>query len=140
MVRRLTFLIVLTGLIGLGQPAAASNEPVRLTFGKVAASPGIWQGTVAGDIEGSLTTVLLDLREAGPVWHVRFDWIIEAGPSSLTARLDGVLNMNTGAVVMDGTVVEGDLLGARIHEEGQLVDAASLRFTGSITILPANRG
>jgi hypothetical protein len=38
---------------------------------------------------------------------------------------------------MDGTVVKGYLEGAQVHEEGQLVDPAILRFQGSIQIMPA---
>jgi hypothetical protein len=71
------------------------------------------------------------------IWHVTFDWRIEAGPSSFTARLSGILNTTTGAVVMDGTVVTGYLLGARVHEEGQLIDPTDLEFAGSIRIEPA---
>ena len=39
---------------------------------------------------------------------------------------------------MDGTVVGGWLSGAQVHEEGQLVDLATLRFTGEIRIAPAS--
>jgi hypothetical protein len=37
-----------------------------------------------------------------------------------------------------GTVVEGWLSGAQVHEEGQLVDPATLRFVGEIEIMPAS--
>jgi hypothetical protein len=43
----------------------------------------------------------------------------------------------TGAVIMNGTVVDGFLQGAQVHEEGQLVDAATLRFEGTIQVMPA---
>jgi hypothetical protein len=93
MTKRLLFLVLAMGLLGAGaQRALASNEPVRLSFDKTAVAPGVWQGTVSGDIEGALTTRLLALQVSGPVWRVQFDWIVDAGPSSFTARLDGVLN------------------------------------------------
>ena len=38
---------------------------------------------------------------------------------------------------MNSTVVDGFLQGAQVHEEGQLVDAATLRFEGTIQIMPA---
>ena len=38
---------------------------------------------------------------------------------------------------MDGTVVDGFLQGAQVHEEGQLVDAATLAFEGSIQVMPS---
>jgi hypothetical protein len=38
---------------------------------------------------------------------------------------------------MNGTVVDGYLYGAQVHEEGQLLDAATLRFEGTITVMSA---
>jgi hypothetical protein len=38
---------------------------------------------------------------------------------------------------MNGTVVDGFLQGAQVHEEGQLVNAATLRFEGTIRVMPA---
>lgn len=122
--------------------AADNSSPVNLTFSKQSSGPGTWQGTVGGDVEGQLTTVLTSLVESGPIWHVEFDWIIDADDDAqdFTAHLTGILNTRTGKVVMNGTVVEGWLLGAQVHEEGQLVDPATLSFEGSIRIMPATAG
>jgi hypothetical protein len=38
---------------------------------------------------------------------------------------------------MDGTVVDGWLVGAQVHEQGQLIDPATGRFQGRILIFPA---
>jgi hypothetical protein len=122
--------------LAAGVPAA----PVELSFDKTAVADGVWQGTVDGDITGMLETRLTERRISGPIWHMRFDWIISAGDQSFVADLRGTLNNNTGAVVMNGTVVEGYLLGARVHEEGQLVDAATLRFRGSIRVMAEPAG
>lgn len=140
--RGLNVLLLLTaltaaGVIGAASPAAAASDPVRLTFDKHQVAPGVWQGTVSGDTTGALTTKLLSRDVTGPIWQVTFDWIVEAASSSFTARLDGTLNTTTGAVVMNGTVTEGHLLGGQVHEEGQLVDPATLEFVGSIQIMPA---
>lgn len=137
---------VMVGVLSLTLAAGAaaspgtSNAPVRLDFDKSIVDPdGVWQGTVSGDIEGDLTTVLTSLRVAGPIWHVTFDWIIDADDPdySFTANLSGTLNTKTGKVVMNGTIVDGYLLGAQVHEEGQLVDAETLQFQGTIRIMPA---
>jgi hypothetical protein len=125
-------------VVAVAVPAAsASNAPIRLSFDKSSTGPGVWQGTVSGDVDGTLMTVLLDRKVTGAVWHVTFDWIISAGPSSFTARLDGVLNTKTGGVVMNGNVISGAWLGAQVHEEGQLVDPVALEFVGSIRVMPA---
>ena len=132
-------LLVLSIVLGRMPEAvrAQGNAPVYLTFDKSSVAPGVWEGTVAGDVEGNLTTVLRDLRVTGPIWHVEFDWIIDAGDQSFTARLTGILNTNTGYVVMNGTVIEGWLEGAQVHEDGQLIDPDTLRFQGAIRLMPA---
>jgi hypothetical protein len=123
-----------------GTATADSSKPVRLTFEKQIVHPnGIWEGSVGGDVEGDLTTVLRELRVAGPIWHVTFDWIVDADDDNydFTARLYGILNTDTGSVVMDGTVTEGWSKGAQVHEEGQLVAPATYGFEGTIRIMPA---
>jgi hypothetical protein len=122
--------------LSFASPAGAS-APLRLTFEKESVATGVWEGTVSGDVDGNLKTVLTACTCSGQIWHVEFDWIIDAGADSFTAHLTGILNTRTGKVVMNGPVVAGFLQGAQVHEEGQLVDAATLRFEGSITLLPA---
>jgi hypothetical protein len=119
--------------------AAAPHSPLQLIFEKclIDAENPVWEGTVSGDVAGNLRTELGDLRVTGAIWHVRFDWIISAGDRSFTADLDGILNTRTGRVVMNGRVSDGYLVGARVHEEGQLVDPENSCFAGTIRIMPA---
>jgi hypothetical protein len=140
--KRMLLVLLAAGCVAVASAtsAAASSEPLRLSFDKSYVGNGVWKGTVEGDISGDLTTVLRELRVTGAVWQVRFDWIVSAGDQSFAADLRGVLNNETGAVVMDGTVADGYLVGARVHEEGQLVDAATLSFQGSIQLIPATAG
>lgn len=131
-------LVIAVLVAAIAAPAAtASSAPVRLTFEKVNQFDGTWKGSVAGDIEGGLTTRILSLREAGPIWHVTFDWIVDAGDKSFTARLNGTVNTETGRVVMNGRVVEGYLLGARVAERGQLINANG-DAVGTIRLMPAS--
>ena len=140
-VRRIVvLLLVLVGMQGVSASPALARDPVRLTFDKTAVAAGVWEGTISGDIEATLQTVLLIVDQTGPIWHVMFDWIIGSGERSFTARLDGVLNTQTGAVVMDGSVTDGYLLGARVHETGRLVDSSTSRFTGFNTMFAATQG
>ena len=136
---KLAALAAATASLAASAPASAA-EPVRLQFSKHAVSEGVWQGATSGDIAGDLETRLQSLRVSGPIWHVTFDWIVDAGARSFTARLDGTLNTKTGAVVMNGTVIAGYLQGAQVHEAGQLVDPATLAFAGDIRIMPATAG
>ena len=139
-----TFLVIALAMFAfaaLPQPASAqpagNMSPVRIEFDKQGGAGGIWHGAVSGDVSGDLTTQLTSAHQTGQILHVTFDWIIDAGPQSFTAELEGTLNLKTGAVEMDGTVVDGWLIGARVHEEGQLVDPATGRFQGRILIFPA---
>lgn len=122
-----------------GNSIATANNPVIIAFDKVFVEEWEWEGTVSGDVEGDLRTELITSRETGKILHVEFDWIITADDEdkSFTAKLYGTLNNNTGKVVMNGTVIEGWLMGARVHEEGQLTDPATGRFEGTIQINPA---
>ena len=150
--------------VGFNQAEVAdgvSTASVELSFDSPfdPTNPGVWVGTVAGDITGTLQTRMTDLRVSGPIWHVRFEWTITPANAfasrpgapldihssqttmtsgqSFVADLSGVLNIETGAVVMNGTVVEGYLLGAQVHEVGQLIDADTLRFQGTIQVTAA---
>jgi hypothetical protein len=38
---------------------------------------------------------------------------------------------------MNGTVVDGFLQGAQVHEEGQLVNPGTLAFEGTIQVMPS---
>lgn len=140
---RLFLIIAVAALAFAAFPQAVSAQPaeemspVRIEFDKQGGVGGIWHGMVSGDVTGNLTTQLTSAHQAGQILHVTFDWIIDAGAQSFTAELEGTLNLNTGAVVMNGRVVEGWLTGARVHEEGQLVDPATGRFQGRILIFPA---
>jgi hypothetical protein len=136
--------LMVAGLLSVGLSLAApagAAEPLRLTFEKESVAVGMWEGSVSGDVHGDLTSVLTSCTGPNPcsgtIWHVEFDWIIQAGAESFTAHLSGILNLQTGAAIMDGTVVDGFLQGAQVHEEGQLVNAATLRFEGTIRVMPA---
>lgn len=131
--------VVVAGLLFLAAPAKAS-APLYLTFEKESIDEGVWAGTVSGDVNGDLTTFLTGCTGPNPcsgdVWHVEFDWVIDAGDQSFTAHLSGVLNTLTGSVIMNGPVVDGFLEGAQVHEEGQLVNPATLAFEGTIQVMP----
>jgi hypothetical protein len=136
-------LAVLAAVLAVGalSPAAAtaSSDPVELTFSKVFVGGGMWQGSVSGDISGGLTSQITELTVEGSTWQVEFDWIVSAGDQSFTAHLAGLVNTQTGRVVMNGTVVQGYLLGAQVHEEGQIINANG-DAVGSIQIMPASAG
>ncbi len=143
--RMVLMLLVAVGLVVAVAPAIAraQSAPVYVTFQKHVVDPSAltFEGTTGGAVPGVLTSFA-----SGPVWtsgsvihFTSFDWVVSAGDESFTARTSGIFNTKTGAVIMNGKVVSGFLEGARVHEEGQLVDAATFSFEGVIQIMPATR-
>jgi hypothetical protein len=132
---------VLLATTALGATSlSAANDPVRVTFDKhlVDAAAFTFAGTTDGDAPGTLTSQLVSIEDvSGPVYHVTFDWFVSAGAKSFVARTSGIWNTEKGLVNMNGSVTSGYLVGAQVHEQGQLVDAATLRFQGVIQLLPA---
>lgn len=126
---------VLLMMVVLGLVAVASSQ-VSLTFDKSAVSDWVWIGTVSGDITGTLVTTLVAADQSQPVWQVDFYWIVLADdPSqSFVARLQGTLNSETGEVAMSGAVDEGYFAGAAVQEAGQLQNAETSNFTGTIEL------
>lgn len=113
-----------------------ASAQVSLMFDKTAVSDRVWIGTVSGDITGTLVTTMIAADRSKPIWDIELYWIILADdPSqSFVARLTGTLNTETGAVAMTGTVDEGFNVGATVEEAGQLQNAETSTFTGTIVL------
>ncbi len=132
---------VSAGEVSAGEVSAAAGvtqAAVELAFVKAAVSDTVWVGTVTGDLEGVLTTVLIDADTSQPIWSVVFYWIVTAAEPdrSFVARLAGTLDSETGEVAMSGPVVEGYRVGAMVEERGQMFDVERAAFEGSILIHP----
>ena len=128
-----------TAPVALAGPATAAppSAPLTWTFDKCSAGLGVWQGTATGPtgVTEQLQTELTSARQTGRVLQVEFDWHVGA---TYLAQLSGVLNLKTGAVVMNGRVTEGQYVGSQVHEEGQLYDPANSCFAGTIRVMPAS--
>ncbi len=68
------------------------------------------------------------------------DWMVERRAALLQRPPHRHPEHGVRRAVTNGNVADGYLEGARVHEDGQLVDAATLRFQGSIQIVPATAG
>jgi hypothetical protein len=125
--------------VALAGPAAAvpQSSPLTWTFDKCSVGPGVWQGTAHGPsgVPEQLQSRATSVRQTGSVLQVEFDWHVG---TTYLAQLSGVLNLKTGAVVMNGQVTEGQFAGSQVHEEGQLYDPANSCFAGTIQVVPAS--
>jgi hypothetical protein len=74
------------------------------------------------------------------VWTFTFDWLVTADQAakSFLAHTSGTFDTSSGNVILGGLVCSGWHAGARVHEEGKLVDPATLSFAGDIHILPGS--
>jgi hypothetical protein len=135
--------VLIAGLLAAAAVAATNastaNAPVRVTFDKHLVDAGTltFAGTTDGDAPGTLTSQVVTIEAVtGPVYHVTFDWFVSAGAKSFVARTSGIWNTERGLVTMNGSVTSGYLTGAQVHEQGELVDASTLRFQGVIQVIP----
>lgn len=134
----LLLLVAVVGAVAVWTaPVAASNAPIEITFEKRWAAPGYYVGTTGGG--GSIEMWVSNSSVTGNTQH--FDVTIRAtlaGGQAFTAALDGTFNFSTAKTLLNGTVTEGWLAGARAHEQGQLVDPGTLTFTGTLRLMPGS--
>lgn len=133
----LAFLILLAAAVpAFGKPGPL-EEPrlVLLSFDTASTSEGVWEGTVSGDLTGSIRTERTGMRTVGPLGFAEVTWIVDAGGQSFTAEAEGTFNSLTGTSVMTGEVVEGSRVGATVYEQGQMIEPESGRLVGTILLV-----
>lgn len=118
--------------------ALASNAATVIPFEKQWVGPGHYVGT-AGD-DGTIEMFIDDSSFTGDVQHFTATVLLSFPDRSLTAILKGRFNFDTGRAVLNGSVVEGWLEGAQVHEESQLVDFNPLTFVGTVQLMPGSAG
>src|SRR5262245_56145809 len=134
---------LVAAIAAVGAPSATAAPPVQVDWAKHLVDPATlsFAGTSSGAAPGTMTSQLVSLdAQAGPILHITFRWTISSPGKSFTAVTSGIWNTNTGRVVMNGRVTDGYLEGAQVHEEGQLVDPATLSFEGFLRLLPSTAG
>lgn len=138
--RRILFVALLAVgvLTGSVAPATGSNAAIVIPFEKQGGS-GSYTGTACDG--GTIEMQLTESYVTGNVQHFTATVRLDCGAGrSLTAVLDGRFNFSTEKAVLNGTVVDGWLEGARVHEESQLVAYTPLTFVGTVTLMPASAG
>ena len=137
--RKLAAAALVAGTVLAGTPVATASHkeaPAAIIFDKTYAGGTEFTGFAAGSIEGGLTSTWLNPTTLGAhgALPVQFLWEIDGYFGHWEAELRGTLDQATGAVTMRGVVDEGPHAGCRVEEQGQLVDPATFRFVGMITI------
>ena len=144
--RRLALAAGLAATLTAGPPAAATavdgrtpedrDKTYEVRFDKSDPEGDlVWDGTTSGPAHGTVRSYPTSMTPFVPdLYLVTFEWEISAGPHSFTAHTVGTLNVESGAVVLNGQVTDGWLEGASVHEEGQLVDGTLSRYQGVIEL------
>ena len=120
----------------IGGPVTAAERPIVLEFEKAWAAENYYIGSVSGG--GTIEMWLSNKSVIGNTQHFDATVRVSTADGALTAFVSGQINFSTGRVVLNGTVTDGWLTGARVQEQSQLVNPATGSFTGTIQIMPAS--
>lgn len=135
--RNVVLLLLAVGMLAsLAGTAAASNAAIVIPFAKHNVGPGHYVGTACGG--GTIDMQLSDSSVTGNEQHFNATVRLVCAGGALTAELDGRFNFSTGKTVLNGSVVDGWLAGAQVHEEGQLVEFEPLTFVGTVELMPGS--
>ena len=135
--RLIKVLVGLIAVLALTTPVAAAQAPITVEFEKAPAGDGYFIGPVEGG--GTIEMWIDDRGVRGNTQHFGATVKLTGTTAgTLTAYVNGRMNLATGGAVLSGAVTDGAHLGARIYEESQLVDPATFTFVGSIRIMPAS--
>jgi hypothetical protein len=125
----------------------ATSPPRRLALGYVKTESGLetfnWFGNVSGGINGDLETQVTGFFASGHILHIQTVWTVTnaSGGKNFIANLDGTLDTNSGKLLLNGAIVNGYLVGARVHDEGVLTGFTGVGgtiFEGSLWIMPGS--
>jgi hypothetical protein len=136
----LVLLVSLLATLAVATPASASRAAIVVPFEKHWVGDGHYVGT-AGD-GGTIEMWVYDVSFNGNIQRFRVTLELSLDRRSLTATLAGHFNFSTGRVVMNGTVVDGWLEGAQVHEEGRYAgddpDTGGPIFVGTVRLMPGS--
>jgi hypothetical protein len=132
----LAAVVAVVGVVAFGAAqASASSAPIVIPYTKTC-SAGTCMGTT-GDGR-TLKMEVTGFSGTGGAAQLTFtEWII--GGISITAELNGHASP-AGFIVLNGTVTEGPLAGAQVHQRSNFagVDGDKTVWTGELRLMPAS--
>jgi len=129
------------------QVQATSRAPVEVSFTKwIDPSLGFpsFIGTAGGDVPGDFAATVLERTpfENGTIVHLRarYEVIADNAARSFVAEIEGNQIAQTSSAVLNGSVVDGWLTGARVHVTFDVIQPCpqfhqSRCFTGILRVL-----
>ena len=143
-----------SGVVAAAQTQASARQPVEVTFTKwITTFPelaGVTHRGVVGTFEGEV--IGRDQFENGTIIQLEAEYKVNAddGARSFVAHIEGTQNNQTRHAVLNGTVIDGWLLGAQVHVTFDVIDAVPEEscvaeaptntrcFQGTIRIMPGS--
>jgi hypothetical protein len=130
------------GVAGTQQRANSGAANVEVTFTKWIPTFPTLAGVTGGDVPGTFAGEVLSFVDNGTVAEVKAQYEVigtDAG-HSFVAIVEGTQNNQTQKAVLNGTVVEGWLVGARVHATFDVISPChefgkSVCFTGVIGVM-----
>jgi hypothetical protein len=106
--------------VGAAQTQAVGGPNVEVTFTKwVDPSFPLFKGVAGGDVPGDFAATVLQRTpfDNGNIVYLRakYEVIADDAARSFVAEIEGKLNNQTLHAVLNGSVVDGWLTGARVH-------------------------
>lgn len=135
--RLLSLVMAVVAIVALAAPVTATPAAIVLEFEKERQADGTYLGTIEGG--GTLKMTVLARELIGNTMHFSASLEVDGSSAgSFTGVVRGQINLGTGRAVLNGSVTDGDLDGAQVHEESQLVALSPQTFTGTIRVMPAS--
>ena len=111
------------GVVAFGAaPASASSAPIVITYAKDCNQLGLCVGS-AGD-GGTFVMQVTGFRPTGKAAQLTMTEEITVGDISFTAQMTAHASP-AGFIVLNGTVTDGDFLGAQVHQRSNLVGTSA---------------
>ena len=128
--------VAVVGVVAFGAAqASAASGPIVIPYAKTCIG-AVCDGT-AGD-GGTLHMEVTGYRPTGDAAQLTLTEWITVGDISFTARMNGHVSPD-GFIVLNGTVTEGSLAGAQVHQRSNLVGGtpAATDWRGELQLMPA---
>jgi len=125
------------GVVAIGAaPVSASSAPIVITYAKTCNELiGLCEGS-AGD-GGTFSMQVTGFRPTGKAVQLTMTEEITVGDISFTAQMTAHASP-AGFIVLNGTVTEGDFLGAQVHQRSNFVSAVGFMtsWVGELRLMP----
>ena len=137
--KKVRMLVAAVVVVAVGAaPVSASSAPIVITYEKDCnQSTGLCLGTAGNG--GTFRMQVTGFRATGKAAQLTMTEWITVGDISFTAEMTAHASP-AGFIVLNGTITDGDFLGAQIHQRSNFTGAAGnmTSWVGQLMIMPSS--